>query len=663
MEPNEQHQKRVSIRNIYKQKKLDKENENKNKKIKRFNDEELNNRLINIQKKGNIRINDLNDLLVHNNLNLNLLEYYFDILYKTDKYRFKNEIVLYYPFMTPKLCNKYNIKKEISEKEKFFHLLKNIINANEYQISKIVSEEYKFPEELEKLNYNKEEKKIIYRWGLYGTKIIDFSHVYNEEYFYYAFSNYILKTLKENSPSVYNRYISTYRSLINLIEKIDFYLKKDPEYFEYVCLFFLNSQNNNSINFINNISLYNVFISSLGFELDNKDKRNILNDEEIIKTFKEKNIRATIKNNNLHLKSENLDKVIHNYKNYYIDNDFISSMKILSEENLMRFLKFDYLKNPQNYFDGLLYKVIEKYVSSNLSKTGLSKCFNIDIHEYKIIEDEICSKNIHKYIRMIPYCSNDDTGRTLKQYAKILIDPSKQKMMQSIWNIKELKGNVKLIKLLEKLINIVDRKYIFQHEHNHLCNILLFFYYVNKDYEINTPPKKIKDNKVILSKKSNSEKQDDNDILKESGEIFEIVTYGKVQKFFKLKQLLFIANEKNDELDVDQFKKKYLETINNNSCIEGLFKAFRENNLILSDLVNNIYDELTKELSKNENKGKSLNDLANEIIACKNDYFKDDGNEIKSLENLGEMIVTEDIGHYDCHIPDKIKLMKLKNKI
>ena len=101
----------------------------------------------------------------------------------------------------------------------------------------------------------------------------------------------------------------------------------------------------------------------------------------------------------------------------------------------------------------------------------------------------------------------------------------------------------------------------------------------------------------------------------------------------------------------------------NNSCIEGLFKVFRENDLILSDLVNNIYDELTKELSKNDNKGKSLDDITNEIIACKNDYFKDDGNEIKTLENLGEMIVTEDIGHYDCHIPDKIKLMKLKNKI
>ena len=30
---------------------------------------------------------------------------------------------------------------------------------------------------------------------------------------------------------------------------------------------------------------------------------------------------------------------------------------------------------------------------------------------------------------------------------------------------------------------------------------------------------------------------------------------------------------------------------------------------------------------------------------------------VNSLEELGDMIVTEDIGHYDCHIPDKIIIL------
>ena len=472
-------------------------------------------------------------------------------------------------------------------------------------------------------------------------------------------SNYILKTFNDNSPNTYERYINTYKSLQNLIEKSDLYCQKDPELFEYVCLFILNCEKNNMIDNINNISLYNVFIHSMNLELDNKENNIILNDDEIINTFKEIDIKAIIKNNNLYLKDEKSDKVIYNYKNYYICKKFIyyiysiySTNTILEEKYYMNFLKFDYLKNPQNYFDGLLYKIIEKYASSNLSKTSLAKFFNIDFQEYKIIEDEICTKNIHKYIRMIPFCSYDDTERVIKHYAKILIDPSKQKMNQSIRNIKEIKYNDKLIKLLEKFINIVYRKYIFEHEHNNLCNILLFFYYVDKDYEICSPSKIIKDNKILISKKLNIEK-----------EVFESLIYGKAQKYFRLKELLFIANDKNDELNVEQYQKKYIEIINNNNCIEELFKVFRENELILSNLVNNIYIELTKVLSNNENKGKSLNDLVNEIIACENDYFRDDGNKIKSLEELGEMIVTEDIGHYDCHIPDKIKLMKFKNKI
>ena len=328
MEVNESHPKRISIRNIYKQRKLEKESENK--KTRRYNDEEFNNRFINIQKKGNIRLNDLSDLLSHNNLNFNFLEYYFDILYKVDKNRFKNEILLYYPFMTPKLCNKYKIKKEITEKERFLDLFKKILTVDKSEIGKLISEEYSFPKELLKMNYDEKERETINRWGLYGTKIIDFNNIYNEEYFYYVISNYILKTFKDNSSNIYERYISTYKSMKNLIEKSDFYSKKDPEFFEYVCLFILNSEKNNTINTINNIPLYKVFVSSMNFELINKEEKIILNNEEIIKIFKERCINATIKNDNLFLKGKNIDKVINNYQNYYITKEFIHSIDFSS---------------------------------------------------------------------------------------------------------------------------------------------------------------------------------------------------------------------------------------------------------------------------------------------------------------------------------------------
>ena len=600
-----------------------------------------------------------NSLLQHNNLNSDYLDFYFDVLSKTDKGKFKKQIQLCYPFMNVKLCNEFNIKKEKSEKERFFQLYNKIINSNPSQIRELIQEEYKFPKELDSLSFTEKEKKDINRWGLFGTKIIEFNNIYNEEYFYYAISNYILKNFKDSKPENYNNFIKTLNSMKVLINKVDRYYKKDPEFFEYVFLFFLNAQGNDSINIINNISLYNAFISSMNLELINKEEKNLLNDKQIIKEFQEKEIEAKIEGKNLILKGEIINGSIKDYKNYYITKELIYaiSKKIITLEkpSLVNYLRFEYIKNPKNYFDGLLYQIIEKYASSNLSKTALSQCFNINISEYGKIEEEICTKKIHNYIRMIPYNSEKDTGRTLKQFARILIDSSKQKMMQSI---REKIENKALREYLEKFINIVYRKFIFEHEHNHLFNVLLFFYYVDKDYEINTPPKKIKDNKVTLLKNLNKEEQiDRNNVLEESGEIFETVTYGKVQKFFRLKQLLFIANEKNDELSVGEYKKKYNEQMSKKGNLEELFKEFQVNNLILSDLVNKIYSEMKNELSLEKNKGKTFEDFANEIIACKNEFHKGDTNRIKSLEEFGEMVVIKDIEHYDCHIPDKTKIL------
>jgi hypothetical protein len=654
-ENNQNQNERKSIRRIYIQKKLAKEKENK--KIRRYSEEEFSNKFLSIQKSGNTRLGELSDLLQHNNLNLDFLDFYFDKLFKLDKEKFKNQIKIYYPFMNVKLCNKYSIKKEKSERDRFFELYEKIISSDTSKIKQIVSDEYKFPKELENFSFSTIEKRDFNRWGLYGTQIIDFNNIYNEEYFYYALSNFILKNLIDNKSEKYNNYTNTYKSLKSLIENVDLYSKSDPEFFEYVFLFLLNAEDNSEINTISNTPSYEAFISSMTFELINKQKNSLLNDNEIINKFKEAEVEAKIINNNLHLSWRTINEVINNYKNYYITIFFVSAVcgNIIhfKKKSLMDYLKFEFLKNPKNYFDGLLYQIIEKYVSSNLSKTSLSKCFNINFPEYEIIEEEICTKNIHKYIRMLPYNSKKDTGRTLKQFAKILIDPSKQKIMQ---NIQKKTENEALKEYLEKFINIVYRKFIFEHEHNHLCNDLLFFYYVDKDYEINTPPKKIKDNKVTLVKKlSPKEQRDKSHVFDESGEIFETMTYGRVQKFFKLKQLLFIANEKNDELSVDEYKKKYNEIMGQKGNVEELFKVFQDNHLILSDLVNNIHLELKKELSLDKNKGKTIDELADEIIACKNEFYEDNSDKIESLDEFGEMIVIDEIEHYDCHIPDKQK--------
>ena len=135
---------------------------------------------------------ELSDLLQHNNLNSDFLDFYFDKLSKLDKDKFKNQIKIYYPFMNVKLCNKYSIRKEKSEKVRFFELYEKIISSDTSKINQNVSDEYKFPKELENFSFSILEKRDFNRWGLYGTQIIDFNNIYNEEYFYYALSNFFL---------------------------------------------------------------------------------------------------------------------------------------------------------------------------------------------------------------------------------------------------------------------------------------------------------------------------------------------------------------------------------------------------------------------------------------------------------------------------------------
>ena len=630
---------KLSIRNIYKQKKLEEEKEDKNNR--RINDKEFDIRFSNLKKDGNKSISELNDLLKHNNLNIIFLDYYCEILYKYDRNKLKNEMLLFYPFMPPNICQKYHIKKEKSEKEKFFELYNKIITSDFSKIDKIIADEYKFPKELPNYNFTTKEKRDINRWNLDGTKKIDFNNIYNEEYFYYILSKYILSNFKDSTYMSQKRgYYYNLLSLATLVLESDFYAKENPNLFEYVFLFLLSSQKTNNFIEINKISLYDAFISSMKRE-SKKKENNPLTDEGIVAGFKKVGIKASIKKNNLIIIINNIKKEIKDYKNYFINAHLIFGIADgfiynLEKKSLSEYLKFEYLKNPKNYFDGLLYEIIGKYVSSNLSKTSLSKCFNINLDEYYIIEYEICTKNIHKYIRLIPYCSDDDTGRTLKQFAKILIDPSKQIM---IYNIISRTKNYLLKEYLEKFINIVYRKYIFEHEHNNLCNYLLYFYYIDKDYE--------------------NKKQ----CLEKSGEIFEALAYGTNTEYFKLKQLLFIANEKNDELSVDKYKKSYIEVMNKEINAEQLFKVFRDNKLILSNLVNQIYFEIKKELSTEKNKGKTLDDYIDEIIACKNELYKGSKNGIKSLEEFCEMIMVEDIGHYDCHIEDKRKRMKFNEDI
>ena len=431
--------------------------------------------------------------------------------------------------------------------------------------------------------------------------------------------------------------------------------------FEYAILFILNSQDNLSLSQINNTYLYGIFVKAISKEINSVKS---LTEKEIIEEFYKYKNNVEIRNGDI-IFLWNKNKVIKNFKNYYITKEFIkeaSEMEIIDENFLASYTKFDLLINPKYYFSGLLYKIIEKYVSSVLSKSSIYECFNIKKGQCPELEEEIFTKNIHNHIRYLPYNSCNDTGRTMKQFCLIIIDPSKQKMIVGSAN-KIIKNINNLYPNFQTFVNIVSRKHIFQHEHHHLCNNLLYFLYTNKSEGLNTPPKIVKDSKVTEIKDTQVKNED---IIQESGYVFEKMAYGRIKKVFTLKQLLFIGNENNDNLNIHEYRKKFIEISNTKNNVEELFKSYSNNN-ILGELVLSIYNSLKNELGKKFNEALDNIIMATEDDAEEEEILDEDDEEeiygiyrkkdddkkeeaMNPLEKFGENFIIRDYDHYDCHI-------------
>lgn len=600
--------------------------------------------------KKNKKLEYSNLTLLLNNCNIieEIIVYYLDYLKDSNVSNYKSELLYYYPIISPECCKNYGIMK-ISEKNRFYDIMDSFLKGNSLlsiayiEFSTCAKEVLHFFEsEIKDLKDQEEIEKIkkrYIRWDNIYNVSIDFKDIYNEEYFYYKLSNSILREYYEGKIGIHTR-DKGIKLFLELFKVIEPKKKLYPNYFEFTCLGLLNleiKENNQGIKHI---------IKNIHQELMEKN----LDLNSIKEIFDAIHVKYKINNNQITIIDNDIELIIDDYRNYNLSIKNIltllgESTKESFEINLKSIRYFSSYMNKDNDFDGLLIKTILNYAKSHLSKDSIEKLFKIKMNNYTKLFQEVNTDNILNYLFFIPYNNSFDTARTLKIYNKIIMDLNKNLFNQELDNILL---STKLLESLKKLVNIVRRKYNFEHEQHHFVTILLFYLYLNEKRRINSLPKEINDNDVeILNDQDYENKKEKKNVKKEAGHLFEIFCYGNVQTKFTLNQILFIANEQNDNLDCSEYKNNYMKY----EEIDKLLKNFPEDQP-LSSLVKEIQEGLEEEkdlIKKRTNQIKTSDDIFRNIMVSKIEE-RDKPVFLTSFENI---YVDKDEEAYNNHLYDR----------
>ena len=610
--------------------------------------EEVKSQFEKYKKEGKLDLFSLQNFITHCNVIPEIIETYLIILQKEDKNSFIDQLLFYYPILSVDTCKNFGVEKKITEKERFFKFieslssikinsieenLKNLLNKEIFNYDEIVK---LVPQEIIESDKEKESDQNKYsRWfNTYNTSI-DYKSEDNEEYLFYHLSNSLISEfLKE--PKCFKRRKTFINSIINLFEVAYEKKKKEKKFnkhFEFLCLALTNCENEKENSFGNLVP----FIESIENEIDNT----YMNLDEIKHFLTKKNYDYEIKDKMIIINYQYKKFIIDDYNKYNINeevlNSIIGTKRFRFQEILEKCIKFTELIKNTNYTNGLFLKIIKKYSKSNIIHSSIQKLFKIEEEEYRELF-QILSNQIEKYIYIFPYNCYYDTERTTKNPMKILIDPYKEKYHI---NINLLGNNINLYSTLKEFCNIAFRKFAFGHETHHLTTALLYFLYINEDSKLNLLTKEItSEGEVnILPFFDPKELKKNSNIQNEAGNLFELLCYGKIQKSFTLKQLLFIVDENNDNLDYKSFKENYINFTKKN-LIE-ILENF-PNDQLLSEHVKKIEENLKKKDPI------QIESLGNKIIVQK-DYADDSQDAYTFLNNDDSTLVSE-LDRYDNHL-------------
>ena len=614
------------------------------------------------KKVGKLDLLTLKNFMSHCNIIPEIIESYLNILEKEDKNSFFDELIFYYPILSVEVCKKFGVNKSMTEEERFFKLIENLndiadtnvlvdflekeINCYD-EIKEIIPKE-----ELDKINENKDLEPFKYsRWIINYNTPIDYQNEDNEEFLFYHLSNNLISEFLKHQKCFLKR-ISLIKYALSLFEKV-FIKRKDGqnfrEYFEFLCLAITNCE-------VDTIGKLKIIMKSIKKEM----KNTYMNFDEIKEYLEEKKYYFNCENQKITIFHKGHKFIIDDFNRYNLNKDVIDLIiekgrfgyKYVLDNNI-KFSEHMNKRNDINNTKSLLIKIFKKVSKSNLIFTSIEKLFNIEKEEYEELFNEL-SYNIEKYIYFLPYNCFYDTERTFKNPIKVLIDPDKEKYYL---NANTINNNIQLESILKEFCNIAYRKYGFEHELHHLTTALLYFLYVNEDIKLNslikelTPEGEIRilDNFTAQDLMNNTNEK----IQKEAGNIFEVLCYGKVTRKFTLKQLLFIVNEDNDNLDYNSFKNNYEEHCKRD--LKVILENFPENQL-LSEYVKKIRD-----LINSSNKQTLLRNILENTFIVSKDENDDNRNFYEILNDDNTALVTE-FERYDNHLIFEKKPTYKKNK-
>ena len=586
-----------------------------------------------LKKSNELTKDNLKDLLQQCNTIPEIIEYYLNFLKDIKDKDYLSELLYYYTIISDNVCKEHKINK-LNEQTIFYNIIDKIIESEKKDLSDFAEKELKSGlKEIESIIQN--DNLDYSRWDhVYNTNI-DFYDIYNEELLFYKLSNTLLRDFDEGLSNKNGRKIAIEKTM-EIFKDLYKNRKKYPQFFEYVCLGIMNV----SVE-IEEDSEYLLILGTIITEMENE----MPSIEKLQKYFedhkKKKMINDfTINGTNIKLKIKNFQIDINDFNNYELyENNLLhlyNSNKYTWKSFLNSIRSFYSYINKNNYFGGLLIKSIINYSNSNLSNSSTEKIFNVNKNSHPDLFNEVTNERLLNYIYFIPYNSNIDTSRILKFFSKIVIDPLKDTI--NIRTFKLIKST-KLNSDLRLFVNIITRKYKFEHEYHHLINNRLFFKYINNKRRINSLPKKIEKNEIIEVTENyyKNNKNKEQNLIKESGNLSEILCYGQVQKKFTLKQLLFIANEENEKLDYQQYKEKYN---NFNDKLDVIIENFPKTS-IFSKLVEEIRKGFKEEANLDLNKGKTAEEILGEYHITRsedsNDYLTLDDLENIPVANLDEI--------------------------